>query len=320
MLGARGGASGPARRLVGATMARELRALVVPGPEVLRAQGIDLRGARLLLVASPRHADVLVLIEPLRGELREAATVLYAQMMRPRAILALGGGGGGDLPPVDVTAPPTQAGLLEGVLRLRELFSLTAFGGEGDDGHGFEAHARHGESTPAKHGVERNAEHAQEGHGADGHGADGHGADGHAGHGGMDFMSMVAATQDLPRSRDGLPMDWLEVPVGPCFPGLPGGLRLWLTLDGDGVAGARAESLAGTLAVPPVADMEAHAFVDYLGRIDPLAPTAYRLLACRAVELVVGDSPSADSLRGRVATAERERVASHLSWLSQLGL
>jgi len=52
------------------------------------------------------------------------------------------------------------------------------------------------------------------------------------------FMSMVMMTKDLPRSADGLPMDWLEVPFGPLFPGLPGGLRLRLTLDGDTVVRA----------------------------------------------------------------------------------
>ncbi|TAL91889.1 MAG: Ni Fe-hydrogenase III large subunit, partial [Rhodanobacter sp.] len=44
---------------------------------------------------------------------------------------------------------------------------------------------------------------------------------------------MVDVTKDLPRSRDGLPMEWVEVPFGPMFPGLPGGLLLTLTLDGD---------------------------------------------------------------------------------------
>ena len=46
-------------------------------------------------------------------------------------------------------------------------------------------------------------------------------------------MSMIEVTKDLPRSADGLAMDWMEVPFGPVFPGLPGGLKLTLTLDGD---------------------------------------------------------------------------------------
>src|SRR5437879_7529253 len=67
----------------------------------------------------------------------------------------------------------------------------------------------------------------------------------HADLGGGGFMSMVMMTRDLPRSADGLPMDWLDVPFGPLFPGLPGGLRLRLTLDGDTVV--RATIVPGAL-------------------------------------------------------------------------
>ena len=38
----------------------------------------------------------------------------------------------------------------------------------------------------------------------------------------MGFMSMVEMTKDLPRSSDDLPMEWVEAPFGPLFPGLPG--------------------------------------------------------------------------------------------------
>ena len=56
---------------------------------------------------------------------------------------------------------------------------------------------------------------------------------------------MIEVTKDLPRSADGLAMDWLEVPFGPVFSGLPGGLKLTLTLDGDGVTEGQAISLVG---------------------------------------------------------------------------
>ena len=80
---------------------------------------------------------------------------------------------------------------------------------------------------------------------------------------------------------DGLPMEWLEVPFGPLFTGLPGGLALSLTLDGDTVAKAKLEP--GTL----WRDLEAtwrgpvEGFVERFARLDPLSPAAYRALAAR---------------------------------------
>lgn len=417
-VGAREGIANPLRRLVSAATARDLRALVVPGPEVLRARALDLDGAGLRLVATPRHANVLVIIEPLHTDLREAATVLYAQMMRPRALLALGHPAGVPVPAADITSAATQSGLLDGVKRLRALFSLHAFrsettefrasalgasveyvcpmhpavvqgepgtcpecgmtlvpratnpdaaprtqagGGKVHDHHVHSARHRAADANQREptarderhHAIESEPAHARAPDDAHDHaGAHDDDGDAHAGahdpdegehapadhsavhdhhggahedhggahaHGTMDFMSMVAVTRDLPRSRDGLPMDWIEVPFGPFFPGLPGGLRLWLTLDGDGIAEARAESLVGAAAVLAEPGMTVGRFVDGLASIDPLAQVAYRLLACRAVEAAASATPAADIQRGRLATAERERVASHLSWLSAFG-
>ena len=132
-------------------------------------------------------------------------------------------------------------------------------------------------------------------------------------------MSMVEVTRDLPRGRDGLPMERIDVPFGPFFPGLPGGLRLTLTLDGDAVAHAKAETLTGPRTALIEPGMPTGRFIEHLGDIDPLAPIAYRLLACRALETAAGSTPGADAQRGRVAAAERERAASHLGWLAQLG-
>ncbi|WP_269084937.1 heavy metal-binding domain-containing protein, partial [Sulfitobacter sp. HI0076] len=95
-------------------------------------------------------------------------------------------------------------------------------GGHGHE-HGSEAHGAHGHGDHGGHGKQQ-----------DHSGHDGH--DGHAGHGGHSeaaidgiephFMSMVEMTEGQPRSSDGLQMDWIEVPFGPFFPGLPAGLRL----------------------------------------------------------------------------------------------
>ncbi len=207
--------------------------------------------------------------------------------------------------------------------------------------------ARSGPNRDSVHHIRVSPEHAQaaiagstEGHSdrhpgdaAEGEWHDGHGEMGHAfhtamsqgdmghegmDHGGMGFMSMVEMTKDLPRSPDGLPMERVEAPFGPLFPGLPDGLDLRLTLDGDAVAEAEVTSRAmerelSAWGGDPVA------FPERLARLDPLAPVAYRLLGLRALENLAGVTPDDRPLGARVPALERERAASHLGWLSGLG-
>jgi Ni,Fe-hydrogenase III large subunit len=157
--------------------------------------------------------------------------------------------------------------------------------------------------------------HDQQNHGHMDHG---HGDHDHAGHdhGEAGFMSMIEVTRDLPRSCDGLPMDWLDVPFGPFFPGLPGGLLLTLTLDGDTVAGARTRSLVGYADLLQPATLPAGQLVEQLARLDPLAPMTYRLLACRAVESAADLAIPAATARARIGALERERIANHLNGLT----
>ncbi|QEE37371.1 NADH-quinone oxidoreductase subunit D [Octadecabacter sp. SW4] len=128
-------------------------------------------------------------------------------------------------------------------------------------------------------------------------------------------MSMVDLTEGKPVSPDGLIMEWIDAPFGPFFPGLPGGLGLMLTLDGDSVAQANASSLA---AAPPAPGFAAKDLADRLAALSPLAPVALRELACRALEDAAGTAPGPDVAKARAAAMERERVASHLGWLADL--
>mgnify|MGYP000250544100 FL=1 len=96
-------------------------------------------------------------------------------------------------------------------------------------------------------------------------------------------MSMVEMTEGQPRSSDGLQMDWIEVPFGPFFPGLPAGLRLTLTLDGDTVAGSEVRSLVGRAELVDGPQMRVADFVERLAAMMPLSPVAYRTLACAAM-------------------------------------
>ena len=161
--------------------------------------------------------------------------------------------------------------------------------------------------------------------------AGGHGEhSGHAGHGehgshgsapdvpGIEphFMSMVGLTEGKPASPDGLIMEWIDAPFGPFFPGLPGGLSLSFTLDGDSVAEARIGGLARSPVPPGTALAE---LPDRLAEAFPLTHVAMRALGLRAIAATDGAAPAADA-----AALEAERIASHLNWIAgfarQLGL
>ncbi len=482
--GAREGAMYGIRRAVAAAMARDLTAFVLPGPSVARSMGIDLANAHLRIVGTPRHANVLIIAGPLDVGLRDAAAVAYAQMPRPRTILALGAGDIAPLPDADVSAPLTQAGLHSGLADLRRVVAAGAFrantgeftaaalevrveytcpmhpeivrdapgdcpkcgmtlvpretASDGHGGHGGHDMPREDRPNPADHAhaghahdaggsgaytcpmhpevisdapgkcpkcgmnlakaeeVESHghghghghASHAPSAHGdhagqddkaggsgaytcpmppevisdapdkcpkcgmnlvkaeeveshgpGHGHGHGGHGGhgkqqdhsghDGHAGHGGHSkatidgiephFMSMVELTEGQPRSSDGLQMDWIEVPFGPFFPGLPAGLRLTLTLDGDTVAGSEVRSLVGRAELVDGPQMTAGDFVERLAAMMPLSPVAYRILACASIEEAARVDPGQNARRGRAAAGERERIVSHLGWLAEFG-
>ncbi len=482
--GAREGAMYGIRRAVAAAMARDLTAFVLPGPSVARSMGIDLANAHLRIVGTPRHANVLIIAGPLDVGLRDAAAVAYAQMPRPRTILALGAGDIAPLPDADVSAPLTQAGLHSGLADLRRVVAAGAFrantgeftaaalevrveytcpmhpeivrdapgdcpkcgmtlvpretASDGHGGHGGHDMPREDRPNPADHAhaghahdaggsgaytcpmhpevisdasgkcpkcgmnlakaeeVESHghghghghASHAPSAHGdhaghddkaggsgayscpmhpevisdapgkcpkcgmnlvkaeeveshgpGHGHGHGGHGGhgkqqdhsghDGHAGHGGHSkatidgiephFMSMVELTEGQPRSSDGLQMDWIDVPFGPFFPGLPAGLRLTLTLDGDTVAASDVRSLVGRAELvdgPPMAVVD---FVERLAAMMPLSPVAYRILACASIEEAARVDPGQNARRGRAAAGERERIVSHLGRLAEFG-
>jgi Ni,Fe-hydrogenase III large subunit len=345
--GAREGRVSWPRGLVAWALARDLRVFVVPGPEVARARGLDLDAAGLRPVDTPRHASVLMVVGKLPAGLKNAAAVSYAQMPRPRAVLDVGAGDASSLPKPDASAGTGQEALQQAVAGLRRSFAEGAFspvapqfdvdeirtrteyvcpmhpevrsdepgscprcgmdlvpreaaGGTGhDQGHSQMDHEHH-------EGME---------HGGGSGGHQGHGGHDHMDHGDMGFMSMVEITKDLPRSSDDLPMEWVEAPFGPLFPGLPGGLSLMLTLDGDTVARAKALVVngwdpGGLLAGP------AEGFAERVARLDPLSPVAYTLLATRAVEQAAGARVSERAALARVGAVERERAASHLNWLA----
>ena len=125
--GPRRGAPNAFRRLLGRAVARDLRAFVVPGPEYLSLAGIDTREIGLRVVTNPRHANVLLLVGPIPDRLEQAATVVYAEMPRPRAILMIGNTPSESLPAPDVTVDPDQRAVADGVAELRRRIASHAF-------------------------------------------------------------------------------------------------------------------------------------------------------------------------------------------------
>ena len=176
--------------------------------------------------------------------------------------------------------------------------------------------AQEGQCGHAAHGAhgQQDAHSGHHGHGDHGAAPDIPGIEPH-------FMSMVDLTEGKPVSPDGLVMEWIDAPFGPFFPGLPGGLHLVMTLDGDSVAGAEVRGME-TAALPTGDGLDNLA--DRLADAAPLSPVAMRELACRAAEDATGQTASKDALAARAAAVERERIASHLNWLAgmarQVGL
>ncbi|WP_227662954.1 heavy metal-binding domain-containing protein [Marinobacter daqiaonensis] len=461
------------QKLFSRALASNLSCLVVPGPEIALAHGLDVKAVGMRIAGTPRDASVLLIVGKLPEKMSEAVAVLFAQMPRLRAILVLGARPPSSLPGTDVSGDLSQAALIEAVARLKQVMAKGAFASSPEDFDSSVLHARTeyvcpmhpevvedepgscpkcgmdlvaretGESTPEhhhdhehehhhhghdhgehedeheqchghedrehqnhhdhrqdhepEHHPDHNHDHSEgEGHKqekaeteytcpmhpeivrdepgscpkcgmdlvaredmeddgggeeAPGHGNDhehqhhhdhsdydehdhehhqddghehGHGHSGHE-HGGHDhgasgFMSMIEVTKDLPRSADGLQMDWLEVPFGPVFPGLPGGLKLTLTLDGDGVTEGQAASVVGiTSEGEEDGEMDANTFIEHLSSAMPLAPVSYRLLACLAIERAAGLEDDSANAGGRTGALERERIASHLGWLARFG-
>ena len=350
-----------------------------------------------------RSASVLLVIGALPPALRETAAVIYAQMMRPRALFAVGTKDLSPLPPADVIAGLSQQDLVQGVHQLRIVFAKGAFHPEVSDfdapvlqtrveyscpmhaeivqdkpgacpkcgmnlvpreaqasaehthtdhqktdatahmqttsTHEHNSHHRMDHDTPVEYTCPMHPEVVQDEPGTcpkcgmnlepcetqdalhQKHARMNHSTMNHddKNHDDMTFMSMIDVTKDLPRSSDGLPMEWIDAPFGPFFPGLPGGLLLTLTLDGDTVTASHSQSLIKNSNLLQHSSMDTTSFIKQLTDMDPLSPVAYQLLGCRALENAAGIDVHADVGSARAAALERERIASHLGWLSLFG-
>ena len=344
MNGTRTGAATWFRGLVARAIADDPTAFVVPDLRIARANGLDPVAAGLRVVDNPRHASVLLVIGDLPPGLARAVRVVHAQMPRPRPVVGVATDLSASILKVDIVAAAGQASLDDAVRRSRALLARRVClpmtrpvaqpvdrtthpeEAQGQDlmSHG-DMHATPGMDEAAgqhggdgEHGADPEAEQDDRDHHRVDHGdhAMDHGdhAMGHGGDGG--FMSMIAMTRDLPRSRDGLPMEWVATAFGPLFAGLPAGLALTLTLDGDTVATASVEPGVTRRGIASSLPCPVAAFPHLLARLDPLAPAGYRVLASRALEAIAVPAEARPMDRGWAGAIEWERAVDHLGWLS----
>jgi Ni,Fe-hydrogenase III large subunit len=350
--GARLGQPSRLRHLAAWAMAGHLTTFVVPDVRTARMAGLDVEATGLRPVAMPRHARVLLLVGDLPPRLAEAAAIVYAQMPRPRAILAAGTKSVVPLPTPDVSVSLDQGSLEEGVSRLHERFATGSWAADalvftsdvvqdeaednesvsdgrhhGDMGHG-DDHDQADNGNEAGHESHRRPDeaHAEMDHGGSQDKMHRAGVDhgGHEGmhhgemdHGDMGFMSMVAMTRDLPRDRDGLPMERFEVPFGPLFPGLPAGLGVTFTLDGDVVVDTETSVESMQRDVRAALHGVASTFPDRLARHHRLDPVSSWLLARIALDEIAGRETTDATRRAHAGELERARAASHLGWLAE---
>lgn len=191
-------------------------------------------------------------------------------------------------------------------------------GDHGHEGHGYEDHGHEGHTEQSGeyngHAGDGDQDHDGQHEDGEGGGRAAHGGHDHGGHDEMGFMSMVEMTQGTRRSSDGLQMEWVDAPFGPFMPGLPGGLSLTLSLDGDTVAGA--EASAQTADAERLLYGPASGLTGRLSGLDPLSPISYGLLATLALENAAGATVADDQRLRRIVALELERAASHAGWLA----
>lgn len=270
-------------------VSKDLTAIVVPGMEIVRAHQLDLENSGLILTDVPRHANVLLLIGEIPQNMRQHAKTLYNQMPAPKAVLSIGTATFDPLPKPDVIADFSAHNIKQSVGKLRELFTKNAF--EKNEIY-----------------AEKSKQFVHQKHDMQGMEGMAHGSD-------MGFMSMVMMTENLPKSPDGLPMEWGEVHYGPIFAGLPGGLEATFLLDGDSIA----QTEVSTDSVKRNLDSKwlgsFSNFLNIFSTIDPLASQSYRILAELALENALKKSANEKTKNFRVFQLEQERVVSHLNWL-----
>jgi hypothetical protein len=220
--------------------------LVIPGIAALRALGLRLPPS-LKPVASPYHAQAVLIVGRMPAEFEPTLLDLCQQIPQPYAVMAIHADSIAGVPNPLIESSATTQDQFELDARLFQ----ASWPGVSVPNAQAAMHSHHSmDEMPMNEGsMHDHSQHmtmASSPHNK---------ADEHAGHDmsampGMDhdmgsdsgMMSMLSMTDDVPRSPDGLAMESAEVTFGPFHYGLPIGMQIVFTLDGDTVESINLES------------------------------------------------------------------------------
>ncbi len=343
--GARKGRMSAMRRWIANASAKDIRIFPVPGADILRLYQNETQ-QNFIIAPNPREANVLLIVSELTDVLAQKAGVAYQQIPRPRVLVVAGSKSPPYLPEPDVQVSLEEDFLDEALPQVRQLLQNHAWSenaepwepdfliemtedsenggghdhhdhdhGNGKDEDGGHTHGTHDHNHEhSEHDHKDSRDHLEHSHDAHEHDHGGGDDEGGHDHSDMDFMSMVAMTKDLPRPKDGLPMNRSEVHFGPFHPGLPGGLSVFMELDGDTVIEASVEGDIAARSPGVTLPLEAKQLPDAWARLNPLTSQTNRLLAQQAVTNAFGNDASISP--EALGVLENERIASHLNWLA----
>jgi hypothetical protein len=312
-----------------------LDALIIPGKSVLRSAGLRLP-PEIRPIASPYHARAMIVIGEVPQKHMSAVMDMYNKVSLPKAVMTVSASHMEHMLLTLVASKAASQQEFDADVRLFRNSWLGLSDESEQLGHDHKSapqdmvatHEGHGDHHQSHGMVVKETDHSMHDNHAGDHAHQGHDMSGMEEHGSMDhsmhgeggMMSMLEMTKDTPRSDDGLAMESADVTFGPFHYGLPPGLLIILTLDGDTVERARIESTPIALRYA-VTDIKLTRLLDGLNRlIQFLELCGARALADSAERLywqARDDQASHDQV---LAGAQRFSRKIRKSWILKLRL
>lgn len=237
---------------------------------------------RLRPTSSPRHADLLLVAEPVTRQLLPAILETYSQLAPPQHVGALG------------TSEAAQAPSDAASIRLEEYLPVAfrvdapltgAFAVQSAQALARAASDR--SLTPPHKPVV-------------------------GGHPDEEFIALRTSSQKEIATED------VIINIGPAQNLTAGPLRLLLLADGEQIVRAEVRSEFARRNIDHVmANMRWSDAAEIAATVDPLAPMAARLAYVQAAEQLYGIEPEPDEVVWRAAALAVECAASHLFWLAR---
>lgn len=239
--------------------------------------------ARLRPVASPRHADVLVVVEPVTPALLGAIVEAYRQMPSPRRLVVVG-------PNIDAAGFPTLR--LEDHLPVAERVDASLAAPSAVAMAAVAAAVVAARRAP---GAERDE---------------------------CAVIARLPTLEEefitlRPAAEREMATEDLVMNLGPIQPATAGPLQLLLTMDGEQVVRADVRSGFAHRGVEEIQVATPWRPIVPAPAIDPLAPVAVQLAWTEAIEQLCGIVPSVRAQRQRVLALQLERAANQFVWLTR---